>query len=70
VGCNTHVHESITRNLSVYLPFSQSSKNAMSFLLSLRLLFNKIRNKREEQVLAGHRAWRAGVEGGGGPNNV
>jgi hypothetical protein len=42
MGCNTHIHESIARNLSVLLSLSQISKNAISFLLSLTyFLFNK-----------------------------
>jgi hypothetical protein len=34
VGCNTHVHGSNVRNLSVELSLFQTSKNVMSFLLS------------------------------------
>jgi hypothetical protein len=35
VGCNTHVHGSNARNLPVQLSLSQTSKNALSFLLLL-----------------------------------
>jgi hypothetical protein len=35
MGCNTQVHGNNTRNLSVYLSLSQSSKTTMFFLLSL-----------------------------------
>jgi hypothetical protein len=48
------------RNLSVYLSLSQTSKNAMSFLLSLMFFCStKLENKRAEQVLLGS-------NGGGG----
>jgi hypothetical protein len=35
VGCNTHLHGSSTRNLSVQLSLPVTSKNDTSFLLSL-----------------------------------
>jgi hypothetical protein len=40
-----HVHGSNARNLSVYLSLSQTSKNAMSFLLSL--VFSSAKSKKE-----------------------
>jgi hypothetical protein len=39
-----HVHGSNARNLSVYLSLSQTSKNAMSFLLSL--VFSSAKSKK------------------------
>jgi hypothetical protein len=44
VGCNTQVHGSNTRNLAVYLSLSQTSNNALSFLLSL--MFSLQQNQR------------------------
>jgi hypothetical protein len=37
VGCDTLVHGSSARTLSVYLSLAQTSKNAESFLLSVML---------------------------------
>jgi hypothetical protein len=42
MDCNTHVHGSNARNFSVQPSLPQSSKNAMSPLLSLMFFFNKI----------------------------
>jgi hypothetical protein len=42
MGCNTLVHGSNTRNLSVYPSLSQANKNAMSFYYHSCLLFSKI----------------------------
>jgi hypothetical protein len=54
VGCNTHVHGSNAKNLSVELSLSQTSNNAM-FFLSL-VLENKIG---EQEVRTGS-AWKCG----------
>jgi hypothetical protein len=69
MGCGTHVHRSNTRNISVYLSLYQTSKNVISFLLSL-LFFSstKLENKRAEQVLPRSRG-EVGRRGGS-PNNV
>jgi hypothetical protein len=62
VGCNTHVHGSNARNLSVYPFLFQANKNAMSFLLSLMFSLQQNWRMRAEQVLPGSE----GVEGQGG----
>jgi endo-alpha-1,4-polygalactosaminidase (GH114 family) len=50
VGCNIQVHKSNTRNLSVQLSLSQTSKNDV-FLISYVFSSTKSENKRVEQVL-------------------
>jgi hypothetical protein len=56
------VHGSNTRTLSVQLSLSQTSKNAMYFLLSLKFS-TKLANKRAEQVPPGSlRGWPEGGE--------
>jgi hypothetical protein len=52
VGCNTHVHGSNARNLSVKLSLSQTSKNGLSYYFNVFSLTNS-ENKRAEQVLPG-----------------
>jgi hypothetical protein len=69
MGCNTRVHESNSRNLSVQL--SLTSKNALSFLLCLCLFFNKISHRAErdlpgtEEARGGRVGERGGVGEGG-----
>jgi hypothetical protein len=76
VGYNTHVHGSNTVNLSVQLSLSLTSKNAISFLLSLMFSHQKNWKTRGQNSLglegeglgmvgAGQGAW-----GRGGPSNV
>jgi hypothetical protein len=59
VGCNTEVHGSNARNLSVQLSLSQTSKKCPVFLIiSCVFSLTKLEKKRAEQVLPG--------SGGGG----
>jgi hypothetical protein len=53
VGCNTHVHGSNARNLSVELSLSQDSKNAVVLIISSVFSSTISENKRAEQVLPG-----------------
>jgi hypothetical protein len=65
MGCNTDIHGNNTRNLSVQLSLSQTSKNAMLFLLSFMFFSStKLENKKAVQVPPG--SWG----GGGSPHNV
>jgi hypothetical protein len=61
-GCNTQVHGSNAKNVSVQLSLSQTSKNAMSFFLVLVFSSTKSENNKAEQVLPG--------SGAVGPNSV
>jgi hypothetical protein len=63
VGCNTQVHGSNARNLSVELSLSQASKNAMPFLLSL--MFSLQQNWRRGQNRSFLEASGVGGVGGG-----
>jgi hypothetical protein len=70
VGCNTHVHGSNARNLSVQLSLSQTSKNTMFFLLSL--VFSLQQNWRggQNSFCLEVRGWDKGGAGRrDGPNN-
>jgi hypothetical protein len=62
VGFNTHVHRSNVKNLSVYLSLPQTSKNAMSFFLSLML-----KTRRQNRL---SRKQEGGWEGKGDPNDI
>jgi hypothetical protein len=48
VGCNIQVHGSNTKNLSVELSLCQTSKNIMSFLLSV--MFSPQQNQIQEGI--------------------
>jgi predicted nucleotide-binding protein (sugar kinase/HSP70/actin superfamily) len=53
---NTYVYGSNARNLPVWLFLSQTSKNAMFFLLIFYVFSSiKLENKRAEQILPGSR---------------
>jgi hypothetical protein len=52
VGCNSQVHESNARNLSVSLSLSHTRKNPMSFIFSV-FSSSKSENNKAEHVLPG-----------------
>jgi hypothetical protein len=68
VGCNTQVHGSNAMNFSVYISLSQTSKNTMSFLVSLIFSLQQNQRRRGQNRFS----LEAGGWGGGGwcTNNV
>jgi hypothetical protein len=73
-GCNTSVHGNSARNICI-ASLNSSSKNGLSFLFCLCLLFNKIRDKgRTDSAKKGRRVVGYGGGCGAGgrndPNNV
>jgi hypothetical protein len=72
LGCNTHVHGSSARNLSVQLFLSQTSKNTVFLIIAYVFSSTKLKN-RVAQVLPGSEVSgeeTEGTVGRNGPNNV
>jgi hypothetical protein len=68
VDFNTQVHGRNSRNLSVELSLSQTSKNAMSFLFTLK--FSHHENQRRGQNRFCPERGQCCGEEEGGPNNI